>query len=59
MERSHFLRLVQDIEREGLAALATHEQLRAEHDVEHKRRLERQATQMQRLQRQHLWFWFF
>lgn len=64
LERTHLLRLLEDIEAQGLTALRARDKLRADQNAERNRRANDELELTRRLARNrlahsHVWFWFF
>ena len=57
LERPHLLRLVDDIETQGLEALKTQDKRREAQRAEHNRSVERQLDPLRKIARYHIWFW--
>jgi Zn-finger nucleic acid-binding protein len=58
LERLHLLRLLDDIETQGLEALKTRDKRREAQRKEHNRSVERQLEPVRNITRYHVWFWF-
>jgi Zn-finger nucleic acid-binding protein len=59
LEREHLVRLVAEIEAQGLAALEARERRRAAQRAQHARSVERQLEPLRVMARHRFWFWFF
>jgi len=59
IEGQHLLKLVDDLETQGLAALRARGKLRATRASERNRQAAQDLDQIRRLYHRHVWFWFF
>jgi Zn-finger nucleic acid-binding protein len=59
IEGQHLLKLVEDLETQGLVALRARGKLRAARAMERDRHAVQDLDQIRRLSRRHIWFWFF